>query len=58
MDILLALCLVMALSAGVLSLLALTVPLLAVGLAIGLLIVAAIKVLRFLPSWLQKLRNN
>lgn len=47
-----------ALSAAVLSLLALTVPLLAVGLAIGLLIFALTKIFKVIPSLIQKSKNN
>ena len=47
-----------ALSAAVLSLLALTIPLLAIALVIGLLIFAVTKIIKFLPSFLRRIRGG
>ena len=47
-----------ALSAAVLSLLALTLPFLAVAIAIGLLIFAITKIVRHLPSLMQRIKRN
>lgn len=47
-----------ALSAAVLSLLALTLPLLAIAIVIGLLIFAVTKIVRYLPSLMQRIKRN
>ena len=47
-----------ALSAAVLSLLALTLPLLAIAIVIGLLIFAITKIARYLPSLMQRIKRN
>ena len=47
-----------ALSAAVLSLLALTVPLLAIAIVIGLLIFAVTKIVNYLPSLMERIKRN
>ena len=47
-----------ALSAAVLSLLALTLPLLAIAIVIGLLIFAVTKIVNYLPSLMQRIKRN
>ena len=47
-----------ALSAAVLSLLALTIPFLAIAIVMGLLIFATKKIIKFLPSLIQRIRRN
>lgn len=46
------------LSAAVLSLLALTVPLLAIAIVLGLLIFAVTKIVRYLPSLMERIKRN
>ena len=46
------------LSAAVLSLLALTLPLLAIAIVIGLLIFAVTKIVNYLPSLMQRIKRN
>ena len=46
------------LSAAVLSLLALTLPLLAIAIVLGLLIFAITKIVNYLPSLMQKIKRN
>lgn len=47
-----------ALSAAVLSILALTLPLLAMGLVIGLLMFAIVKIIKFFPSLMGKIKGK
>lgn len=47
-----------ALSAAVLSLLALTVPLLAIAIVLGLLIFAITKIVNYLPSLMERIKRN